>query len=250
MEDKGRLLIVDDELSVRDSLCKWFQEEGYEVGIAEDASEALTRMAQNKWDVALLDIKMPGTDGIELQGKLREIDPKLITIMMTGYASVDTAVQALKNGAYDYVTKPLDPDEIAHTVKKAISHRHMEDENQRLKETVAEVTHPDLVGQSAAMKKIFDAIETVGPTDATVLINGESGTGKELVARAIHCGQPAPIPSAGDDPLRRTDGNSSRERALRPRERRISRARSTARRASSKSRKAEPYSSTRSATSA
>ena len=186
MEDKGRLLIVDDELSVRDSLCKWFQEEGYEVGIAEDASEALTRMAQNKWDVALLDIKMPGTDGIELQGKLREIDPKLITIMMTGYASVDTAVQALKNGAYDYVTKPLDPDEIAHTVKKAISHRHMEDENQRLKETVAEVTHPDLVGQSAAMKKIFDAIETVGPTDATVLINGESGTGKELVARAIH----------------------------------------------------------------
>ena len=187
MNGQGRLLIVDDELSVRDSLNKWFHEEGYEVGTAESASEALSRMAEQRWDAALLDIKMPGTDGIELQRRLHEVDPQLIVIMMTGYASVETAVAALKNGAYDYVTKPLDPDEIAHLVKNALSHRHAEQENIALKETVAEVMRPpDMVGKSTAMQRVLNAIETVGPTDATVLITGESGTGKELVARAIH----------------------------------------------------------------
>jgi len=188
---KGKILIVDDELSVRDSLNKWFREEGYEVHTAEDANEALTRIAETKFDAALLDIKMRGTDGIELQKRLHEIDPELISIMMTGYASVETAVEALKNGAYDYVTKPLDPDEIAHIAKNPLSHRRAKEENVRLRETVAEITqHPDLIGQSVAMKKVFDAIETVGPTDATVLITGESGTGKELVARAIHAASP------------------------------------------------------------
>ena len=187
MNGQGKLLIVDDELSVRDSLNKWFHEEGYEVGTAESASEALSRMAEQRWDAALLDIKMPGTDGIELQRRLHEIDPQVIVIMMTGYASVETAVAALKNGAYDYVTKPLDPDEIAHLVKNALQHRRAQQENMALKETVAEVLRPpDLVGKSPAMQRVLDAIETVGPTDATVLITGESGTGKELVARAIH----------------------------------------------------------------
>jgi two-component system, NtrC family, response regulator HydG len=187
VETQGTLLIVDDELSVRDSLGKWFREEGYEIGTAESASEALTRMAEKHWDVALLDIKMRGTDGIELQRRLRELDPGLIVIMMTGYASVETAVTALKNGAYDYVSKPLDPDEIAHLVKKALAHKRAEQENVRLRETVAEATRPgELVGQSAPIRKVLEAIETVGPTDANVLITGESGTGKELVVRAIH----------------------------------------------------------------
>jgi two-component system, NtrC family, response regulator HydG len=187
MGTQGKILVVDDELSVRDSLGKWFREEGYEVGTAEDASEALTRLAEGRWDLALLDIKMRGTDGIELQRRLHEIDPGLMVIIMTGYASVETAVAALKNGAYDYVSKPLDPDEIAHLVKKAISHLKAEKENARLRETVAEITRPgELVGQSSPLRKVFDAIATVGPTDATVLITGESGTGKELVAQAIH----------------------------------------------------------------
>ena len=191
MNTQGKLLIVDDELSVRDSLAKWFHEEGYEVGMAEDAKDALTRLAETRYDAALLDIKMHGIDGIELQQRIHEIDSELIVIMMTGYASVETAVAALKNGAYDYVTKPLDPDEIAHLVKKALAHKRTQQENVRLRETVAEVARPDdIVGQSSIMQRVFDAIETVGPTDATVLITGESGTGKELVARAIHHASP------------------------------------------------------------
>jgi DNA-binding NtrC family response regulator len=188
---KGKLLIVDDEFSVRDSLGKWFHEEGYEIGTAENAQDALARMAESKWDLALVDIKMRGTDGIELQRRMHDIDPKLMVIMMTGYASVETAVTALKNGAYDYVTKPLDPDEIAHLVKKALAHKRTEEENVRLRETVAEVARPeDIVGESEPMQKVFNAIETVAPTDATVLITGESGTGKELVARAVHHASP------------------------------------------------------------
>src|SRR5664279_5407814 len=184
---QGKLLIVDDELSVRDSLAKWFAEEGYDVATAESANEALTRVAEQTFDVALVDIKMRGTDGIELQRRLHEIHPDMLVIIMTGYASVETAIAALKNGAYDYVNKPLDPDEIAHLVGKAMAHRHTLQENTRLKETVADMAHPtDIIGQSSAMERIFEAIETVGPTDATVLITGESGTGKELVARAVH----------------------------------------------------------------
>ncbi len=186
---QGKLLIVDDEISVRDSLAKWFTEEGYDVAMAESANEALTRVAEQTFDVALVDIKMRGTDGIELQRRLREIHPDMLVIIMTGYASVETAVAALKNGAYDYVNKPLDPDEITHLIAKAMSHRLTQKENTRLKETVAEIAGPsEIIGQGAAMKRIFDAVETVAPTDATVLITGESGTGKELVARAVHAG--------------------------------------------------------------
>jgi two-component system response regulator HydG len=191
MPTKANLLVVDDELIVRDSLDKWFHEEGYDVTVAENAHEALTKMAAKHFDLALVDIKMPGTDGVELQRRMHEVDSDMLVIIMTGYASVETAVSALKNGAYDYVSKPFDPDDIAHTVHNAISHKRAEQENVRLRETVASVARPqEIVGQSASMVRVFEAIQTVGPTEATVLITGESGTGKELVARAIHAASP------------------------------------------------------------
>src|SRR5574340_267807 len=137
MNTKANLLVVDDELIVRDSLDKWFREEGYDVTVADSAQDALTKMGSQRFDLSLVDIKMPGTDGVELQRRMHEIDPEMIVIIMTGYASVETAGAALKNGAYDYVTKPFDPEDISHTVRNALAHRRAVEENLRLKQAVA-----------------------------------------------------------------------------------------------------------------
>jgi two-component system response regulator HydG len=188
---KGRILIVDDELVVRDSLGKWFVSEGYTARPVSGAREALEVIQQQEFDIALLDIKMPGMDGMELQSRLREADPDLTVVMMTGYASVDTAVQALKRGAYDYITKPVDPDELSHLVANALEHKRARREVVRLRENLQEVfPSTELIGKSPAMKKVMELIEMVAPTEATVLITGESGTGKEVVARAIHAAGP------------------------------------------------------------
>jgi two-component system, NtrC family, response regulator HydG len=187
---KGRILIVDDELVVRDSLARWFTSEGYETKALASAREAL-ELADREWDLALLDIKMPGMDGIELQRRLKESDPDLIMIIMTGYATVETAIQALKHGAYDYLTKPVDPDELSHLVEKALEHRRTRREVVRLKENLKEIfPKTEMIGTSEAMKRVMEMVETVAPSDATVLITGESGTGKEVVARAIHAASP------------------------------------------------------------
>jgi two-component system response regulator HydG len=186
-----RILIVDDELVVRDSLARWFESEDFEVMTAASAPEALDQLARSRFDLALVDIKMPGVDGIELQQRLLQADPDLPVIIMTGYASVETAVKALKAGAYDYITKPFDPDDLVHLVKNAVSHRAATKEVAKLKENLTRV-FPDtqLIGQSAAMRRVVEMVETVAASDATVMITGESGTGKEVVARAIHAASP------------------------------------------------------------
>jgi DNA-binding NtrC family response regulator len=186
MEPAATILIVDDEPAVRDSLGKWFEEEGYSVATAASSHDALRSLPSQRWDLALVDIEMPGMDGLELQRKLREVDPEIIVIIMTGHASVETAVQALKDGAYDYLTKPFDPDDLAHLVQKALDHRRVRRENVWLRESLEEAQAVELLGQSPGMQKVLELVRTVAPTDTTVLIRGESGTGKELVARAIH----------------------------------------------------------------
>jgi DNA-binding NtrC family response regulator len=186
-----RILVVDDEHSVRDSLTKWFREDGYNADAAVDASEALKKLRPGVWDIIFLDIKLPGMDGMELQQRIKGIDPRVTIIMITAYASVDTAVKSLKEGAYDYVTKPVDPDYLSHLVANVVKQRRLLTENIQLKERIQELYEIDqIIGENPAMLKVFDMIKTVAPTDTTVLIRGESGTGKELIARAIHSNSP------------------------------------------------------------
>ncbi|MBU2491531.1 MAG: sigma-54 dependent transcriptional regulator [Bacteroidetes bacterium] len=187
MNSKAKILITDDEKIVRESLLHWFQEDGYFVETAASGEEALAKFEKGKFDLVLTDMKMPGLNGLELLKKIKEIDETCIVILITAFASVPSAIKALKDGAYDYVTKPIDPDELAHLVEKAIKGQSLEKENLLLKESLDEIIRPDnLIGESMQMKKIFELIQTVSPNDTTVMIRGESGTGKELVAKAIH----------------------------------------------------------------
>ncbi|GMV40615.1 MAG: sigma-54-dependent Fis family transcriptional regulator [Myxococcales bacterium] len=186
-KELGSVLIVDDELSVRDSLSSWFRKDGYRVRTAANATDALHAIQESAWDVALLDIKMPGMDGIELQEHIHKSAPGTVVIMITAFASVDTAVRALKQGAFDYVTKPVDPDELSHLVRRALEQKRLESENAQLRETIDELRSAStIVGESPEMNRLLGLIQQVAETDATVLIRGESGTGKELVALAIH----------------------------------------------------------------
>ncbi|MGD0201627.1 MAG: sigma-54 dependent transcriptional regulator [Bryobacteraceae bacterium] len=187
-EPKLSILIVDDEQVVRDSLVHWFREEGYQVDSAENASTALARLAAQDVDLVIADIRMPGMDGLELMEKIRAEQLDASVIVMTGYASVETAVRALKHGAFDYITKPFDPDDLSVVVRNALEQDRLKRENRMLRQQLSEdhqaVT--ELVGQSEAMRKVREQIETVAGVDSTVLVEGESGTGKELVARAVH----------------------------------------------------------------
>ena len=181
------ILVVDDEFSVRDSLYNWFKNEGYRTETAENGSEALRKLQDSLWDIVLLDIKMPGMDGMELQKHIKKIDNTIVVIIITAYATVDTAVESMKEGAFDYLSKPIDPDKLSILIRNAVNQRRLIAENIQLRQKVEELTLQDeIVGESPQIKKILEMIDTVAKTDATALIRGESGTGKELVAQAIH----------------------------------------------------------------
>jgi len=188
MDNPGvSILIVDDEFSVRDSLYNWFKTEGYRADTAENGMEALKKLQESLWDIVLLDIKMPGMDGMELQKHIKKIDSTIVVIIITAYATVDTAVEAMKEGAYDYLSKPVDPDKLSILIRNAVNQRRLMAENLQLRQKVEELSLQDeIVGGSPQIKKIMEMIDTVAKTDATVMIRGESGTGKELVAQAIH----------------------------------------------------------------
>ncbi|MGD0583463.1 MAG: sigma-54 dependent transcriptional regulator [Bacteroidales bacterium] len=187
MARKISILIVDDEESVRDSLYNWFIEDGYHVERAEDAKKGLYILESEDFDIILADIKMPGMDGLEMLKRIKSLRKESAVIMMTAFATVDTAVQALKDGAFDYVTKPFDPDDLSHLIRNASRQITLVEENEILREKLISLENVEsLVGKSEAMRKVLSQVESVAPTNASVIITGESGTGKELVARAIH----------------------------------------------------------------
>lgn len=191
MPNRISILIVDDEESVRDSLYNWFIDDGYQVESAENAKKALALLHEKEFDIVLADIKMPGMDGMEMHRRIRALPHVPIVIIMTAFASVDTAVQALKEGAFDYVTKPFDPDDLSHMIRNAATQVALKAENENLKEHVTNLVDvEDIVGESEALNKVLKEVEKVAPADSSVIITGESGTGKELVARAIHSNSP------------------------------------------------------------
>jgi DNA-binding NtrC family response regulator len=183
----ARLLIVDDDTAMRQMLESLFREQGYLVDEASSANAALELSRDEEYDVVLSDIKMPGKSGIELVGELRQLRPETPVVLMTAFGSIDSAVESLRAGAFDYITKPFEPDAVLLTVERALERRVMEEENRRLRKAVDRTANfGDLIGESPAMREIFAMIRKVAHGRSSVLITGESGTGKEVVARTLH----------------------------------------------------------------
>ncbi len=183
----AKILVVDDEEIVCLSCQRVLTEEGYEVITTLSGQEALRLMADEHFDLAIVDLKMPGIDGMELLRAIKREHPQVQVIMITGFSTVESAVEAMKAGAFDYLPKPFTPDQVALVVKKALDSRSMMLENIYLREQLqSRYRFENIVGLSEKMQAVYRLILRVAPTNSTVLITGESGTGKELIARAIH----------------------------------------------------------------
>jgi len=182
-----RILIIDDELGIREMFKRLLKDSGYDLHFAKDGLEGVEMLRKDNFDLIISDLKMPKMDGIGVLKTAKEYNPHIPVIVLTAYATVETAVEAIKIGAYDYITKPFDPDAIEVTIKNAILHKRLLDENKSLKERLR-ITEglEEIIAESPKMMDVLNIIGKVAPTDATVLIQGESGTGKELIARAIH----------------------------------------------------------------
>lgn len=181
------ILVVDDEPGMCHILKRMLTDEGYTVYTANNGGDALKLVAQDPPDAAMLDIRMPGMDGLEILSRIKEESPETAVIMMTAFGTVETAVQAMKRGAYEYITKPFNNDEVLHIVGNAIERKRLLDRTRYLAKQLEEQQGVEgLIGDSYPMQKLFTLVKKAAPTDSTILILGESGTGKELVARAIH----------------------------------------------------------------
>jgi len=186
-----KILVVDNEKNMRDLLSFTLKKRGYFVETAEDGDIALERLSEDIYDVVLTDVRMPRMSGITLLRKAKAISPEIIIIMMTAYASTESAVEAMKEGAYDYLTKPFQFDAIQMIIQNALERRQLKQENRQLKEELRERTaFSQIIGRSAPMRKVLELVEKVSGSRANVLILGESGSGKELIARAIHFNGP------------------------------------------------------------
>jgi two-component system, NtrC family, response regulator PilR len=188
----SRVLVVDDERSMRELLSIVLKRDGYDVLVAEDGAAAVDLMKRERVDILITDIRMPNMNGVDVLREAKRIDPAIISIVMTAFASTDTAVEALRLGAADYVNKsPSAANEVRNRVRKELERKRLQQENVLLKRALG-TSHQfsNIIGRSSAMLAVFQLIETIAPTSSTVLITGESGTGKELVARAIHVHSP------------------------------------------------------------
>ncbi len=190
----GRLLVVDDEVELMAALCESLRDEGFEAAGFADPAAGLDALARGEFDVLLSDLMMPGTDGIQLLRQALQIDPNLVGIIMTGQGSIQTAVEAMKAGAYDYILKPFRLQQVLPVLDRAMEVRRLRLENVRLKRFVEQLTYESpryqIVGSSPVLRKVLHLVEKVAGTDATVLVRGPSGTGKELIARALHGNSP------------------------------------------------------------
>jgi DNA-binding NtrC family response regulator len=187
MTTNRRLLVVDDDRAMREMLTSLFKERGLAVEDAVSAGAALARAAEHDFDVVLSDVRMPGLSGVELVGQLRKLRPGTPVVLMTAFGSIDSAVEAMRTGAFDYLTKPFEPDAVILAVERALAHRALALENEQLRRAVDRSTSlGELIGRSPAMREMFALIKRIAHTRSSVLITGESGTGKEVVARAIH----------------------------------------------------------------
>src|SRR3954469_14282317 len=183
----AKIIVCDDQELMRDSLASTLAREGHEVTAAVDGAAALQRISSAKFDLLITDLKMPRLTGIELLAEAKKLRPEMPVIVMTAFATVQTAVEAMKLGAYDYIQKPFDGDEIKLLVDRTLEHNRLIKENAALRGMAEQVMAPrPLIGSGVAMDGVRKTIELVASKNATVLIRGESGTGKELVARAIH----------------------------------------------------------------
>jgi two-component system response regulator PilR (NtrC family) len=187
----SRILVVDDERSMRELLAIVLKREGHDVLLADNGRSAVEMLEREPIELLISDIRMPDMSGVEVLGAAQRINPDVIGIMITAYASTDTAVEALRLGAYDYVSKPFNVDELKLKVRKALERKRLQQENVLLKR-VLQTSHQfsNIIGKSGPMQAVFQLIQTIAPTTSTVLITGDSGTGKELVARAIHFNSP------------------------------------------------------------
>jgi two-component system response regulator PilR (NtrC family) len=186
-----RVLVVDDEEVIRDVLESLLEREGWSVGVAENAAEAIELFETDPYDVVLLDLMLPDRPGLEVLREIRRRDPDAVVVIVTAYSSIEGAIQAMREGAFHYIPKPFQNQEVLLTVRKGAEARRLTEENRRLKQELSkQYGLGRIVGKSEAMRKVFDLVRLAGPSRSTILVEGESGTGKELVARAIHTHSP------------------------------------------------------------